>query len=342
MKKLIGMATLALLLPMMISCSHGGGGGGGGGGVTYDNSRANGDYTYVAAGSGAGFGVEVGTMTFDGAGNGILSAITSSAAGSFTYTVTTDDTITINGTLIGTMRKGGDFFVAIDTTNGKETMITAIKKSTMVTDATNTYLLGQFSYETQSRANIILLELATPNPGEATATDLAPVSGPSGTVSYTFNADGTFSVPSSTPSLFGAVTSDHQLVIVGDAETIDSAEVAGGCGFKLPGSGMSTASLDGSYLLYEFMDDNVGSDAFVTIRARVTFDGNGSGMYSEIANSKGTLDPGGSFSYAVAPDGSFLIDGVMPGVVIQDGSVLSVIDYDDSDDSIAVMIGIKQ
>jgi len=218
----------------------------------------------------------------------------------------------------------------------------AIKKSSLVTDSTNTYLLGQFSYGTQSRANVILLEMATPNPGEATATDLLPVLGLPGTVSYTFNDDGTFSGPSSTPSLFGAVTSDHQLAIVGDAETIDSAEVLGGSGFKLPGSGMSTASLNGSYLLYEFMDDNVGSDAFVTIRAQVTFDGSGSGMYSEIANSKGTLDPGGSFSYAVAPDGSFLIDGAMQGVVIQDGSVLSVIDYDDSDSSIAVMIGIKQ
>ena len=45
MKKLIGMAMVALLLPMMISCSHGGGGGGGG--VTYDNTRASGEYAYV-------------------------------------------------------------------------------------------------------------------------------------------------------------------------------------------------------------------------------------------------------------------------------------------------------
>jgi hypothetical protein len=92
---------------------------------------------------GGGMGVEVGKVTFDGAGNGVYSAITSSATGTITYSVTTDNTITINdpvaGTsIVGTMRSGGSFFVGTDTTSGNEVMITAVKQSTSVTDSTIT------------------------------------------------------------------------------------------------------------------------------------------------------------------------------------------------------------
>ena len=131
-------------------------------------------------------------------------------------------------------------------------------------------------------------------------------------------------------------------MIVGDGETIGSSEVLGGCGFKLPGSGMTAASLNGTYMLYQFMDNNIGVGSFVTIRARATFDGAGSVTYSEIARSAGSLDPGGAGTYAVADDGTFLIDGVMPGVVIQDGSAFGIVYYDVGENSVSITIGIKQ
>jgi hypothetical protein len=345
MINLLSIAVLFSVCALFAACSSGGGGGGGG--VVYDNSRLNGTYTYVVT-VGGGFGVEVGTVTFDGTGNGVYSAITSSSTGSITYTVTTDNTITINdpgaGTsIVGTMRSGGSFFVGTDTRNGNEAMIVAVKKpTTPITDSTTTYLSGQFEYSTQSQVGLVSIVTASPDPEVLTYENF--VSTETGTLPYLLStATGTISIPDVNPIVFGGFSSDKAIMVFGDGETASGdSSMMGGCAFKLPGTGMSLASLNGTYMLYQFMDDNVGVGSFVTIRARVTFNGAGSGTYTEIANSTGIIDPGGSFSYAVAPEGTFLIDSVMPGVVIQDGSVLGIVDYDSTDNSVAVMIGVKQ
>jgi hypothetical protein len=346
---IIGLLIIPLLLaaPFFLNaCSSGGGGGGG---VTYDNSRANGAYTYVVIGGGGGMGVEVGTATFDGAGNGVYSAITSSATGTITYSVTTDNTITIHdpgvGTsIVGTMRSGGSFFVGTDTTNGSEVMIAAVKQSTTVTDSTTTYYSGQFEYNTsipRSQVELVSIVTASPTSGVLTYENLSSLN--TGTFPYLLStATGTISIPDANPIIFGALSADNALMVYGDGETAGDDSMMGGFAFKLPGSGMTTASMNGTYLLYQFMDDNVGSDAFVTSRSRATFDGAGGGTYSEIANSTGTVDPGGPFTYAVDDEGTFLINGETLGVVIQDGSVFGIIDYDDIDGSVAVMIGVKQ
>ena len=346
-RSMFSLLSIVVLFPAAVllpAC----GGGDSGPGVTYDNSRVIGEYTYVAMGNNSGFGVEVGTIIFDGTGNGVYSTIstTMTVTGTVTYTVTTDNTMTLKdpfyGTsMVGTLRIGGSFFVGVDTTSGSESMITAVKNSKLVSDTTATYLLGQFTYITQSQVNIIGFESATPSPGLLRATELYPP-GAADTASYTFHADGTFSIPTTTPNTFGAVTDDHQLMILGDGETVQSPEILSSCGFRLPGSGMTNASLNGTYLLYEFRDDNVAVGSFVTSRGQLSFNGSGVVQYSELASSTGTISPGGGYIYTVLPDGTILLNGTLPGVVIQDGSVFGFIDYDASDNEVAVMIGVKQ
>jgi hypothetical protein len=325
----------------MIGCSGGGGGGGNDGGVIIDNSRANGAYTYVAISGETGFGIEVGTITFNGAGSAVYSGTTSTSTGSLTYTVTTDNAITIDGTLIGTMRNSGGFFVAADTSSGKKTMIVAVKQSSHVETST-TFLTGRFEHNIQShlsQAGIMSMVTASPSSGLLTITDI--VSATTETVSYLLStATGTVSIPDTNPGIFGALSADNNILIFGDGETNSDSRLMGACGLKLPGSGMANASLSGTYLLYQFRDDNVGVGSFVATRGRITFNGTDSGTYTEIANSTGTLDTGGMFSYSVNSDGTFVINGLQ-GVVIQDGGVFAMTDYDATDNSVAVMIGVK-
>ena len=347
MFSLLSIAVLFAAAVLFPACG-GGGGGDSGPGVTYDNSRVNGPYTYVAMGNNSGAGVEVGTITFDGAGNGVYSTIstTMTVTGTVTYTVTTDNTMTLKdpvyGTsMVGTLRSGGSFFVGVDTTTGSETMITAVKRSKLVSDSTVTYYSGQFSYDNGSSARIVGIQTAAPIAGTLAWAEILPP-GLTGTETYTFLSDGTLSIPGIAPNMFGAVTDDHQLMILGDGETVQSPEILSFCGFRLPGSGRTNASLNGTYLLYEFWDDNVAVGSFVTSRGLLSFNGSGFVQYSELASSTGTISPGGGYVYTVLPDGTFLINGTLPGVVIQDGSVLGIIDYDATDNEVAVMIAVKQ
>lgn len=347
---LLSIAVLTSASFLLAACGSGGGGGDGDrdGGTTIDNSRATGTYTfvYMAAGS---LNIQIGTITFDGAGGfTFTNDHPAGPSGSDTYTIDTNNTLTLTGPgIVGTMRSDGTFFAGNDTRSGNEAIMLGIKHSSGMTDTQNTYLSGQFMDDSSgSMAMIIQVDSATPSASTLTWAEISPGSN-SGTETYTLNTDGTISIPGTSPYQFGAVSSDKELIIVGDTGTdVSSPGALVSCGLKFPGSGMADSSLNGAYMLYQFMDDDVdqssGGPSYVTSRSRVSFNGVGSGSYTELSSSLGSPDPGGTFTYAVDAQGTFTIDGVMQGTMLADGSVFGIVDYDDSDDSVAIMIGVKQ
>jgi hypothetical protein len=340
MAKLMAAAVLSAAL-ILGAC---GGGGGGGDGVTYDNSRAGGTFTYVQL---DGTSVAIGTCTFDGAGGGTYTEDSPAGpGGSFTYTTTTNNIITIDNTTVGTLRAGGDFFAATDTTNGG--MMFAVKQSTQVTDTAANYVAGVLSYDGGSGAEIDGISIATPGAGQLTWETLRPVSSASGTESYTLNtSNGTVSSPDATPYQYGAFSSSLDLFLLGDGETTVTNNVFAMLGLKLSGSGMSNASLSGTYIVHQLIDGDVGAGgSFVVTRGRITFDGNGSGTYQELATSSTPDTTPIALTYSVNADGTCTIDpggGVQfEGAVLADGSVLSLVDYDSGDNEVFILVGVKQ
>lgn len=341
---LLSIAALLAIPILLASC---GGGGGGGNGITYINSKATGTYQYVMLAN--GFSIETGTAFFDGAGNGTYTAIQTSGtetSGTLSYSVTADNTMTLDGTMVGTMRSGGNFFVLNHTVNTEEAMLIAVKLSSGMTDTANTYVGGQFSFDTVtpiSSADILQIETHTPLVSTLTYSSL--FTSDTGTIDYTFNLDGSFSMPMVSATMYGAITNDYDLMILGDGDNSDN-DLTAICMLK-SATTATLSTLNGTYIMHEFMDDDVsGGGAFITSRARVIFNGDGTGSYTELANSTGTVAPGTDpFTYSVNPDGTFLVSAgsdTLYGSVLQDGSVFGLIDPDPSDNKVAVAIGVKK
>ena len=345
---LLSIAVLLSIPIVLASCGGGGSSGSPPPGVTYVNSKATGTYQYIIIAN--GFSAETGTAVFDGAGNGTWTAIQTSGtetSGTFTYTVTSDNAMTLDGTMIGTMRSGGNFFVLNQTVSGEEGMLIAVKLSSGMTDTANIYVGGQFSFDTLTpRSSTQILQIAM---HDTLASELtwSVVSGPSGTGDYTFNADGSFSLPMTSPNAYGAISSDYDLMILGDGESASDDYM--NAIFAVKSATTATwSTLSGTYIIHEFMDDDVmGVGAFVTSRGWVTFDGSGNGTYTELANSSGPVTPGtDNFTYVVNNDGTFLISAgpdTIDGVVLQDGSVFGLIDPDPTtNNNVSVAIGVRK
>jgi hypothetical protein len=345
----ISAAAVVSLVVFLVSCG-GGGGGGGTPSTDVDNSRAHGTYSFVLM-NGA-MDVMIGTATFNGAGSGTY-VVTSptTTSGTFTYVAKVDNSLVIDGTSVGSLRNGGSFFAVVDVLAGEEQMMVGVKQSA-VSEATTTYISGQFSYDYVAgiaEANIIQINTATPSPGNLTFSALAGLMTGTGTAPYTFDATkGTISLPTPTTAAdtFGAITSDRQLMIVGDGETSSTSEVLGIVGLKQPSVAMSNASLNGTYLLYNIADENAGGTPFyVTSRAKATFDGAGYGTFTELAKSSGTLVSKPSITYAVDASGGFSINGNGAkelGTILEDGSVFGMVWFDSTTGYASVGIGIKQ
>lgn len=327
-------AAAFLLSFFLAACS--GGGGGGGNSVTYDNARLSGTFTYIWH---DGSDVLIGTCSLDGAGGGTFTEEhPAGPGGSLTYTVTTDNTIAMNNTTIGTLRAGGDFFVATDTTTGGEGMMLAMRQSA-VTDAATTFLAGSFANDGGRSVELDRIMTATPLPGQLAWETLKPISGSSGTESYTLDpATGRVSSPAS-PFQFGAMSAGRDLFMLGDAERIATSDVFAMVGLQLPGSGMSNASLNGTYIIHQLMDEG---GAVLVSRGRVSFNSSGSGTYQSLT----AAEPAVTFTYAVNTDGTYMIDlgggAQFEGVVLADGSVLTLIDYDNSDNEVFIGVGVKE
>jgi hypothetical protein len=340
-------AVLVALAVLFASCG-GGGGGGGAAGPAVDNSRASGVYSIIIMG---GYGGEIGTLTFNGAGSAtyVKSQPTSSAPQIVAYTAYADNSFTVDSTLVGNLRNGGSFLVGTDVTAGNEMIVIGIKQSALTSAPSNTYtyMAGYINYNSVTFSGIKSIVTSSPSAGSGVGTDILPIPSAPYTLTYSLNtASGTFSIPTSNPYLFGAFSSDKEIAIVGDMETSTTPEIQALLGLRLPVTGMSQASLNGTYILHEFWDDNVsGGGLFSTTRSRLTFNGAGSGTYTELAVSWGPADPTAyPFTYTVNANGAFTLDGTgYQGTILTDGSVFGLVNYDAAAfNDLAVMVAVKQ
>jgi len=345
---IVMILTLAVLFS---SC-----GGSSGGGTSVDNSRANGIYKVILMKGGYGGFKDMGAFTFDGAGTGTFVSSYSSSTGAFTYSVTTDNTITLGSTLIGNMRSGGTFFVATDVTPGNLMIVIGIKESALSSEPSNTYtyMSGYYKYTNStghSSAGIISAVTASPASGQLTLQYLLPVSGPSFTTTYSLAlSNGTFSSPGTTSNLFGAISSDKEVIIMGDVETGISTETMAIVGLRLPGTGMTAASVNGTYIMHELRDNNalaVGVNTMGTSRGRLVMSGGtttGTATYTELATSGTPTTVSQTFGYTMQSNGTFTIEFPgFKGVALKDGSVFTLVDYDPADNNeVSFMVGVKQ
>ena len=349
MKKSMMLFLVCMLVAVGFSACSSGGGGAPAGGPVYDNSKANGTFTYVGIDAAGGFSVDRGTVTFDGAGHGVHTSLTSTDAGPFTYTVTVPgNTLTIDGALIGTLNAAGTFFSAADVSGGSIFMMSGVKSSASFTDTSVTYAGGDFQYSSATgttAADLFSIVTVTPTDGNLFYSGLTS----SGATSYSIATNGSFTIaPAVLPTTFGAISSDKNFMVFADAETVVDPMMSVAVALKLPGFGMTPASLSGTYMGYEFMDSNVSAGpAFEVSRYRLTFAGNGNGTGTVLASSNVGNTGTFTFTYVMAADGTFTITGgpggTIYGVALQDGSVFAMVDPEPiGDNSIMSFIAIKQ
>jgi hypothetical protein len=106
---------------------------------------------------------------------------------------------------------------------------------------------------------------------------------------------------------------------------------------------MSNASLNGKYLVGQFMDYQVSTGGHTgTTLMEFTFDGNGDGSYIDIENSRGVIDSG-TGSYSVDSSGILTFDLVDDkGIVSSNGEIFIIVDANSTDDVLHLMVGIKK
>lgn len=338
LKTIMMIMTLPLAL---MAC--GGSSGGGGGGAAVDNSKASGTYSFVVI---EGSNAEVGSITFDGAGGGTVTDISPTPDGPnpITYTSYSDNSISLD-TMVGTIREGGNFIVLSNTNNGSEALILAVKNSAL-SDTANTYRFGQFGYDSTLTSEVVIVDVdtATPSAGFLSWSTVAPsVTG--GTDIYAFdNSSGTYLVTANggLDEAFGAISPDGQINIYGDGTETTDTFVYGGLGLEFPSSGMTVADLSGTYIMHQFMDEDVTvtGPSFITSRIRVVANGDGTGTYASIASSTGGSSSG-PLTYTVSGDGSMTVFGD-EGFLLADGSVFVFVDHDTSGDDLDIKVAVRQ
>lgn len=337
----LAVAVATGISVMLASC---GGGGSSSGGPTVDNSKASGTFSVVVVDASNGMQTDIGTADLDGQGHLVYTSLTSTLNnGSFNYTVTVPgNDITIDSTTKGTVSKDGNFFAAIDTSAGSLNMVYGVKLGTAVSEPTTSYIGGEFIYSGGSMVDPFMLETATPSSGYITHTDL--VTDVTDSLDYAFAADGTFSVPASSPFVLGAISNDGNIMIYSNSPGGDPTAALA---LKVPGSGMTDASVSGTYIAYEFADGNVsGPAAFAASRIKLTLNGDGTGSYTILYSTDPGNTGGGDFTYAMQPDGTFMVDGYMTGIALQDGSMFGMSDVDPNDNGgdnmVSTLVAIKQ
>jgi len=120
----------------------------------------------------------------------------------------------------------------------------------------------------------------------------------------------------------------------------DGDEALAGTDPLVPDNG--DATLNGTYLASQFMDDEVGTSRYIiTNRMQLTFDGTVRALFETLASSTGDIDTG-AFYYDPAANNTFslLPDGYL-GHLSSDESVLLMLDADASDNAVSIIAGGK-
>ena len=342
MNKLKIMATIFALTLALVSC---GGGGSVAVGVATDNSKASGTYSYVSI---SGSSVSIGTVTLDGAGGGTETGLSPTISGpaALTYTSYTDNSITLDGTMQGNIRSGGNFIVLSNTNAGSETLVLMVKNSALA-EPTATYRTGKFNYDSAASSDASIIDIDTQNPsaGNLAWSVVAPAVS-SGTSGYMYNTlDGTYLINGTVNSdmAYGAISPDGQINIFGDGTTAFDTAVYAAMGLELPGAGMTNADLSGTYVLHQIMDEALATGpSYRTGRTRIVVDGAGNGTYTELASSTAGTLSSGAFTYTVSANGSFVVTGLAEGFVLADGSVMVLVDHNATDDNVDIQVGVRQ
>ena len=354
------MKALPILFFISLFLASCGGGGGSSSssssGVATDNTKATGTFRYVlfhgySTSESPSMSVEIGTATFDGAG-GVTRQVISpgNESDSFSYTAKVDNSITFSD-FVGTIRSNGNFIVLSSTSSGSEMILFMVKNSGTATDTARTYHTVQFLNTSttgsvyESSAMMIESDWASPSTGNLRWRMLSGLQNISGTNNYTFaNTSGIFMIHTTTNAFFamdeeyGSLSPDDEIMIAGDAIINKDDYVLGAVGLEAPGIAMSAADLSGTFIVHQYMDEDVSVGDFTTTRTSVTFDGYSIATYSTLASSTGSSDTG-SIKYTVAADGSLDLEG-QAGYMLEDGSVFTFGDYTGS--SVNIQVGIKK
>jgi hypothetical protein len=157
---------------------------------------------------------------------------------------------------------------------------------------------------------------------------------------YTVGADG--GVTFAGTDVVGLASADGSIMAVSDTDPdggVDS-DISLGMAIKT-GSGMSVASLNGTYIICQVRRDD---ERVKASRMQFTFDGAGAASGSILVDSDGST---GSFSgtYTVAANGAFTMDitGLakeFEGQAASDGNLLLILDTED-DGEVLMMVGVK-
>ena len=172
-----------------------------------------------------------------------------------------------------------------------------------------------------------LSEISVDGAGNGTFQTLYTSSGDleNGSFTYTVGDDGSLTVFTDSETLRGIISQDGNVLTLALTTTDEPGIIVG----IKKSTGMTNASLRGKYIISQFADEitySGSADHPVAMLSEISLDGVGNGTYQDLYTSSGDLDTG-SFTYAVADDGSLTIfsDGdVLHGIISSDGSVFAL------------------
>ncbi len=155
--------------------------------------------------------------------------------------------------------------------------------------------------------------------------------------SYSVSSDGRISISSDNGDLVvGMISSDGEVgSMIGVYPGMENEIMI----FIKRSSGMSNASLKGSYYLTDYMHGN--SVAF----AEIEFDGKDSASYRILSSSDWDFSPG-TLNYTVSPDGKLTMAGddigMTIGMISNDGAIFSAVGIYSAGEENEIMIGMKK
>jgi hypothetical protein len=222
-------------------------------------------------------------------------------------------------------------------------IVAGVKMSSGMSNASANGTFTLFDFETYPEIWAARGQVILSGTGTGTYQDLAASDNDlkSGTLTYSANSDGTFTVTVETAQS-GIISADGNVFMISKAaETYLGMVVA----VKQSSSGMSNASLEGTYIACSL---ETNPDVR-TKRSQITFSGTGTGTYQQLARSdNGDLETS-SFTYTVAGNGTFTLTPTgstetMQGIVSPDQNMFVLTDtyIDASDNHLEINIGVKK
>lgn len=154
-----------------------------------------------------------------------------------------------------------------------------------------------------------------------------------GAFSYTVAADRTFSVTTTTGTVYGIISATGSPFVLTDTNRTPSAMPPEDAGIVMAvgmkkSSGLTNAVLNGSYQIHQAGDAGAGAGLY-TSRVDITADGAGAGTWTIAGHSAGGAGTG-PYTYSVnAADGTFSMTtaaGTDYGIVSADGSLFAITD----------------